>query len=146
MQICPRTLLRKQVEKASFRGVEFKVGFEVEIVFMSKEIKDGEFKYGGLPISEGHAWSTARALHSDKLMDVIELIFAKLERAGLVLEQFHPVSHHFYPIIPLFVVYWGLQLFFGSWVMLPNSKTTFKEEILTPISFRKAVRDSSSSS
>ena len=59
---------------------------------MSKEIIDGEFKYGGVPINEGHAWSTAQALHSDDLMDVMETIFEKIERAGLILEQFHPES------------------------------------------------------
>lgn len=90
--ICPRTSLRKQVEKAGTHGVEFLVGFEIEVVFMSKEIKDGEFKYGAIPIDEGHAWSTARAIHSDHLMDVMEAIFEKLERAGLTLEQFHPES------------------------------------------------------
>lgn len=92
LPICPRTSLRKQVESAGTHGVEFLVGFEIEVVFMSKEIKDGEFKYGGIPIDEGHAWSTARALHSDHLMDTMETILEKLERAGLILEQFHPES------------------------------------------------------
>lgn len=92
LPFCPRTSLRKQVEKAGAHGVEFLVGFEIEVVFMSKEIKDGEFKYGSIPIDEGHAWSTARALHSDDLMGVIETIFENLERAGLILEQFHPES------------------------------------------------------
>lgn len=59
---------------------------------MSREIRDGEFKYGGMPVDEGHAWSTARALHSDDLMDVIESIIEKLERASLTLEQCHPES------------------------------------------------------
>ena len=90
--MCPRTLLRKQVEKAGAHGVEFLIGYEIEIVFMSKEVKDGEFRYGDTPITEGHAWSTARALHSDDLMDVMEIIFEKMERAGLTLEQFHPES------------------------------------------------------
>ena len=92
LPICPRTSLRKQVEKAGTHGVEFLVGFEIEIVFMSKNIKDGEFEYGGIPIDEGHAWSTAQALHSDHLMDVMETIFERMERAGLILEQFHPES------------------------------------------------------
>ena len=92
LQVCPRTSLRKQVEKAGTHGVEFLVGYEIEVVFMSIEMKDGEFNYGGIPIDEGHAWSTARALHSDSLMDVMETIFEKFERAGLTLEQFHPES------------------------------------------------------
>lgn len=92
LPICPRTSLRKQVEKAGYHGVEFLVGFEVEIVFMSIESENGEFQYGFSPVSEGHCWSSARALHSDSLMAVIENIFEKLERAGLILEQFHPES------------------------------------------------------
>ena len=72
--------------------MEFLVGFEIEVVFMSKEIKDGEIKYGGHPIDEGHAWSSARAIHSDDLMDIMEPIFEKLEHVGLTLEQFHPES------------------------------------------------------
>ena len=90
--MCPRTSLRRQVEKAETHGVKFLVGFEIEVVFMSKEIKDGEFRYGGIPITECHAWSSARALQSDDLMDIVETIFEKLERAGLTLEQFHPES------------------------------------------------------
>ncbi len=92
VSVCPRTLLRKQVESARASGVEFLIGFEIEVVFMSKEIQNGEIKYGGIPIDEGHAWSTARALHSDDLMGIMETIFEKMERAGLTLEQFHPES------------------------------------------------------
>lgn len=90
LPICPRTLLRRQVEKAEAHGVEFLVGFEIEIVFMSKDIRDGGFEYGSIPVTESHAWSSARALHSDDLMGVLETIFENLERAGLILEQFHP--------------------------------------------------------
>ena len=89
---CPRTLLRKQVEKAKANGLQFLVGFEVEIVFMSREVVDGEYRYGENPTSEGHAWSTARALHNDNLMDLLELIFRNLERAGIEIQQFHPES------------------------------------------------------
>lgn len=85
-------MLRNQVEKAKAYDVELLVGFEVEIVFMSKEIIGGDIKYGLKPIDEGHAWSTAGALHSDDLMCVMETIFERLERAGLTLEQFHPES------------------------------------------------------
>lgn len=72
--------------------MEFLAGFEIEVVFFKKEIKDGEFNYGGMPIDEGHAWSTAAALRSNDLMDVLETIFEKFEKAGLTLEQFHPES------------------------------------------------------
>ena len=59
---------------------------------MSKEIQNGELKYGSIPVTEGHAYSSARALHSNDLMDLIEAIFEKLERAGLTLEQCHAES------------------------------------------------------
>ncbi|KAK4691745.1 glutamine synthetase, partial [Lecanoromycetidae sp. Uapishka_2] len=91
--ICPRTLLRRQVEKAASHGIEYLVGFEVEIVFMSRKKADGGFIYGDVPVNEGgHSWSNARALQNDDLMDFFEKIFKKLENAGLELQQFHPES------------------------------------------------------
>ena len=121
MPNCPRTSLRKQIEKAEAHGLGFLVGFEIEIVFMSKALKGGEFQYGADPISEGHAWSSARALHSDNLMGVIETIFEKMDRAGLTLEQFHPESSAgqfefiLGPLPPVLAVY----VHFGSCLVLP---------------------------
>ena len=89
----PRTALRKQVEKAEIKGISMLIGFEIEIVFMSTHIVDGEITYGAQPVNQGgQAWSTARALQSDKIMDLIETIHSKLERAGISLQQFHPES------------------------------------------------------
>ena len=91
--ICPRTLLRRQVEKAESQGIEFLVGFEVEIVFMSREKVECGFQYGSIPVNEGgHAWSTAHALRPDYIMDLLEEIVQKLENAGIEIEQFHPES------------------------------------------------------
>jgi glutamine synthetase len=90
---CPRICLRKQVEKAGVHGMGFLVGFEIEVVFMSKEVVDGEIHYGGTPINDGgHAWSTARALQPDGVLDLLEVIHSSLERAGIELQQFHPES------------------------------------------------------
>lgn len=91
--ICPRTLLRRQVEKAAGHGIEYLVGFEVEIVFVSRRKVDGGFSYNDIPVNEGvHSWSNARALQNDNLVDFFEEIFTKLENAGIELEQFHPES------------------------------------------------------
>lgn len=91
--ICPRTILRKQVKRAGVHGIDFLVGFEIEIVFMSSDVVEGKFHYGAVPINDGgHAWSTSRALQLDVIMDLFEVIHAKLERAGIELQQFHPES------------------------------------------------------
>ena len=91
--LCPRTILRQQVEKAASRGIDYLVGFEVEIVFMSRKKGDGGFTYGDVPINDGgHCWSGARGLQNDQLMDFFEVIFQKLKNAGIELQQFHPES------------------------------------------------------
>lgn len=91
--LCPRTTLRKQVETASAHNLSFLIGFEIEIVFMSSRVVDGEFRYGEMPVNGGgHAWSTARALQQDNMMDLLEDIHTKLETAGIDLQQFHPES------------------------------------------------------
>ena len=90
---CPRTLLRRQVQKAGSQGIEFLVGFEVEIVFMVREKVEGGFQYGRIPVNEGgHAWSTAHALRPDYMMDLLEEIVQKLEQAGIEVQQFHAES------------------------------------------------------
>lgn len=89
--ICPRTVLRKQVENASRNGMKFLVGFEVEVVFMSREVVEGEFHYGGAPVNEGgHAWSAARAMQGDETLDLVEKIVDELGVVGVEVQQFHP--------------------------------------------------------
>ncbi len=91
--ICPRTLLRRQVEKAAKEGIEFLAGFEIEVVFMSRKKVEGGFEYGGIPINEGgHCWSSARALQPDYLLDLVEEIVQKLDHVGIELQQFHSES------------------------------------------------------
>lgn len=93
LSICPRTCLRIQVENASAYGMEFLVGFEVEVVFMSTSIVDGEFQYGAVPTGNGgHAWSAARALQNDSNIELLETIHTTLERADIELQQFHAES------------------------------------------------------
>ena len=87
---CPRTVLRKQVEMAGTHDMNFLVGFEIEVVFMRSFVVEGGFRYGDRPVNDGgHAYSTARALQRDDIMDLLETIHAKMERAGIELLQFH---------------------------------------------------------
>ncbi|KAI9774099.1 MAG: hypothetical protein M1840_005192 [Geoglossum simile] len=95
--ICPRTVLRKAVERAASNGREFLVGFEIEVVFMTTRTYSGNGGYGGteygeVPVSEGHAWSTSRALHNSGILSTIEAIIDTLEKSGIVVQQFHPES------------------------------------------------------
>ena len=88
---CPRTILRKQVENAAANNMSFLIGFEVEVVLMVPHVVEGDFHYGGTPVHDGgHAYSAARALHSDTIMELLENIHQKLEAAGIELQQFHP--------------------------------------------------------
>lgn len=91
VSICPRTALRNIVEKAKEKqALEFLVGFEVEVVFMRFEATDGEVKYGGMPVSHGHNWSSTRALHGSEMLEVLETIMVALEKADIGVQQFHP--------------------------------------------------------
>ncbi|MCJ1275158.1 hypothetical protein MMC21_002958 [Puttea exsequens] len=90
---CPRTALRQQEEKAAKYDITFLVGFEIEIVFMSRAKNPNGFSYGEIPVNEGgHSWSNARALQSDALMDMFDAIFSALSASGITLQQFHPES------------------------------------------------------
>lgn len=91
VSICPRTVLRKIVERAQKTAlVDFLVGFEIEVVFMSYETINGSVIYGKKPVSHGHSWSAARALHGPEMLSVLEEIVLSLEQAGIDLQQFHP--------------------------------------------------------
>ena len=93
VSFCPRTVLRKQIERANVHGITLLLGFEVEIVFMSSRYVDGAFCYGDNPVNEGgHAWSTARALQRDDISSLLENVHEKLTLAGIELQQFHAES------------------------------------------------------
>ncbi|KAH0562449.1 hypothetical protein GP486_002863 [Trichoglossum hirsutum] len=89
---CPRSVLRRIVEKAAANKIEFLVGFEIEVVFMRVSTEGGELHYGKIPTSEGHAWSSSRALQNDDVMSIIEAIVDALEISGIQLQQFHAES------------------------------------------------------
>ena len=93
VSMCPRTTLRKIVEKArEQQALDFLIGFEVEVVFMNYEVVDGSVVYGGVPVSHGHGWSSTRALHSlgSGMLSILEAIMSSLENARIGIQQFHP--------------------------------------------------------
>jgi glutamine synthetase len=87
--LCPRSLLRSTLLKAKSKNLEFLVGFEIEIVFMSRS-EDGSLTT--LSDSGGHAWSASRALHGNKILDMLHQIYDSLAVSGIYLEQWHPES------------------------------------------------------
>jgi glutamine synthetase len=87
--LCPRSLLRSTILKAKARSLELLVGFEIEVVFMSRS-EDGALKT--LSNSGGHAWSSGRALHGNKMLDMLHQIYDSLAVSGIYLEQWHPES------------------------------------------------------
>lgn len=90
--ICPRTVLRKVVEKADAQGRTFLVGFELEVIFMKWTVIEGEFVYGHAPVDQGHAWSSARALQDQSILDTLEEVLEALEKSDIDVLQFHPES------------------------------------------------------
>lgn len=88
---CPRTVLRRTVQNAASREMEFLVGFEIEVVFTSWTMSRGEVHYGATDARfQGHAYSGAGSLHDKEIMVMIETIAQKCEDAGVVLQQIHP--------------------------------------------------------
>ncbi|KAH8594660.1 hypothetical protein B0O99DRAFT_687438 [Bisporella sp. PMI_857] len=89
--LCPRSSLRRAVERAKASNLDFLVGFEIEIVFLSRnpcEEQHNGPKYKPLTTSSSHAWNSARAL--DNNYRVLTEIYDTLARAGIELEQWHP--------------------------------------------------------
>ncbi|KAL2061283.1 hypothetical protein VTL71DRAFT_7556 [Oculimacula yallundae] len=88
--LCPRTLLHRTLTTAESLSLEFLIGFEIEIVFMSRSPTDNTLTT--LTSSSGHSWSASRALHDQKILTILEEIHDTLSLAGIYLEQFHPES------------------------------------------------------
>lgn len=92
--LCPRSVLRRTLLESKLHGLEFLLGFEIEIVFLSRssETENAKSRYSTLSDSGGHAWSSARALHSTSILKMAEEIYDTLSKAGIYLEQWHPES------------------------------------------------------
>jgi len=89
---CPRTSLKKVVERARDHNMTFLVGFEIEVYFIHYELKNSTAHYGFNPTTQGQSWSSTRALHDDKVMDLVESILTQLEASGINIQQFHAES------------------------------------------------------
>ena len=90
VSICPRTVLRKQVQKAEANSMTFLIGFEIEVVFMRVDSSSDKPIYTDHPVNAGgHAWSTSRALQNDKMLDMLESMLATFETTGIEVQQFH---------------------------------------------------------
>ncbi len=88
---CPRTVLRRTVQNAASKEMEFLIGFEVEVVFASWTMKHGEIHYGATDVRfQGHSYSAAASLYNEEIMAMIETILQKLEDAGVSVHQIHP--------------------------------------------------------
>ncbi|RDA83229.1 hypothetical protein CP532_5792 [Ophiocordyceps camponoti-leonardi (nom. inval.)] len=88
VMLCPRTLLKRSLERARQRHISFTLGFEIEVVLLRRRAD------GGLdPLDDtGHAWSTARAMDCDTAGKVMEEAVEKLEAAGVIVEMLHAES------------------------------------------------------
>ncbi|TVY80817.1 Protein fluG [Lachnellula suecica] len=88
-ELCPRSVLRRTTEISKSQGLKFIMGFEIEIVFMSRSPK-GTF----IPMidSGGHNWNAARALRGSDKLDLLDEIYDVLLSAGIALETFHAES------------------------------------------------------
>ena len=88
--LCPRYSLRSIVERALEHGISFLVGFEIEVVFLSREIHGSEMTFQPVPSCSGQAWSSALPLKDHDTMEVVESILDQLEQCNITIQQFHP--------------------------------------------------------
>jgi glutamine synthetase len=84
----PRTALRRILSQAASQNLTFLLGFEIEIVFMSRSPIDGALS--PLFNTAGHAYGATRALHGNAILDMLEEIYDTLASAGIYLQQWHP--------------------------------------------------------
>ena len=91
--LCPRSVLRRTVQEAKLHSLEFLLGFEIEVVFLSRLSEKSENSgFTTISGSGGHAWSTARALHEHDILKLVEEICDTLSKARIYIEQWHPES------------------------------------------------------
>jgi glutamine synthetase len=84
--LCPRSILRRTVEMARSHGLEFLLGFEIEITFMDASKNTSGATYTANKKSCGHAWSSARAIQAHHA--ILTEIYDTLAYAEIYLEQF----------------------------------------------------------
>jgi glutamine synthetase len=89
--LCPRSILRRTIENSRATDLEFLLGFEIEIVFMSRSSgTSSDFTTSGY--STAHAWNSTRALQEKALLPILDEINDTLSKSGIDLETWHPES------------------------------------------------------
>ncbi|EHK95995.1 putative protein fluG [Glarea lozoyensis 74030] len=86
--LCPRSILRRTIKKAAAENLTFLLGFEIEIVFLSRHPTD--YQPETLTHAAAHVWSSARALDVPRMIHMLSEINEILSEAGIDLEQWHP--------------------------------------------------------
>jgi len=81
--LCPRTLLARQISEASKRGVSFLTGFEIEFILLKSTF----------PVAEEistHDWSTAASIYTGSTgAIVLEEIADALQAGGVEVQMYH---------------------------------------------------------
>lgn len=91
VKLCPRSTFRRILETAKAHGLEFRLGFEIEIVFL-KFNADGIVPFPDKVRDKGHAWSSTRAMADTDMLAMVEEVCDTFKFSGIKLEQFHPES------------------------------------------------------
>lgn len=94
LNLCPKTLLRHAIESSKSHGLEFKMGFELELVVMERNPdQSSPEKYLTLR-NDGHSWSMARAIadagREGSFNSALDEILDNLTDAGIDIEGLHP--------------------------------------------------------
>lgn len=94
VDLCPRTLLRKTLERAAEHGLSFLMGFELEFVLMERNPdRDSPDQYVTMR-NDGHAWAQARAMadmgREGSVTTMLDEVADLLDQAGIDMEQMHP--------------------------------------------------------
>jgi glutamine synthetase len=84
---CSRTILKKTIDEAARQGLEFTLGFEIELVIFRR----GQEKFEPLN-GDGHAWSVTRAMDHEVVTEVLEDAVEQLDAGGVYIELLHPES------------------------------------------------------
>ncbi|KAL9561298.1 hypothetical protein ACKAV7_014708 [Fusarium commune] len=88
VKLCPRSLLKSVLERGANQGLEFTLGFEIELVLFRRT---NETKYEPLD-GDGHAWSVSRAMEHEASAEVLEDAIKQLDAAGIYIEMVHAES------------------------------------------------------
>ncbi|GAO18813.1 uncharacterized protein UV8b_05925 [Ustilaginoidea virens] len=86
--LCPRSILRKAVDRARQENLELLLGFEIELVLVGASRSE----HWPTLDSPGHAWSSSRAMDHEVVHKVLEPAVEQLEQAGVHIEMLHAES------------------------------------------------------